>query len=87
MLPKAVKEATEDALVRPAIRVREQHVHIPAGRLAPSVGTARHAQQPGIEGLSRFTDLGKNSEGLDGWGAFPDPLSLLLPPANPCMRD
>lgn len=51
-LPKAVKEATEDALVRSAIRVSEQHVHITTGCFSPSVGTACHTQQPRVEGLS-----------------------------------
>lgn len=51
-LPKAVKEATEDALVRPAIWVSDQHVYITTGCLPPSVGTTRHTQQPRVESLS-----------------------------------
>lgn len=51
-LPKAVKEATEDALVRPAIWVSDQYVYITTGCLPPSVGTTRHTQQPRVESLS-----------------------------------
>ena len=51
MLPKAVKEATEESLVRAAIRVSEQHVNVATGRLPPSVGTASHTEQPRVEAL------------------------------------
>lgn len=37
LLPEAVQEAAEDALVRAAIRVGEQHIHITTGCLSPSV--------------------------------------------------
>lgn len=36
-LPEAVQEAAEDALVRPAVRVGDQHIHVTAGCLPPSV--------------------------------------------------
>ena len=60
MAPKAVEEKTEDALVRPAVWVSEQHVHITTGCLPPSVRTTCHTQQPGVESLSCFPDLGKS---------------------------
>lgn len=51
LLPKAVKEAAEDALVGPAIWVSDEHIDIPTGHLSPSVGATGHTQQPRIEGL------------------------------------
>lgn len=52
LLPKAVKEAAEDALVGPAIGVSNEHVHIPAGHLPPAVRATGHTQQPRVEGLA-----------------------------------
>ena len=37
MLPEAVQEAAENALVRAAIRVGKQHVHVTTGCLSPTV--------------------------------------------------
>ena len=51
LLPKAVKEAAEDALVGPAVWVSDEHIHIPAGLLPPSVRATGHTQQPRIKGL------------------------------------
>lgn len=78
LLPEAVQEAAEDALVRAAIRVGEQHVHITTGGLSPSVGTTCHTQQPGVEGLSCFPDLGEDSEEDEGCGP-----SLSQEPTHP----
>ena len=52
LLPEAVKEAAEDALVGPAVGVGDEHVHVPTGQLSPSVRATGHAQQPRVEGLS-----------------------------------
>lgn len=51
LLPKAVKEAAEDALVGSAIGVSNEYVHIPARHLSPSVRATGHTQQPRVEGL------------------------------------
>ena len=37
LLPEAVQEAAENALVRAAIWVGEQHVHVTTGCLSPTV--------------------------------------------------
>lgn len=51
LLPKAVKETTEDALVGPAVWVRDEHIHITTGHLPPAVRATCHTQQPRVEGL------------------------------------
>lgn len=51
MLPKAVEEWAEDALVGPAVGVSNKYIYIPTGHLPSTERATGHTQQPRVEGL------------------------------------
>lgn len=62
-LMEAVKQLAEQPTVRLTIRVSDQHVHISAGGLSPTVGATCHTHKPRLQGQGCLSDLQEQKEG------------------------